>query len=102
MLKIYIYGHKCYKKNGCLIGEVQGHHHYQSSYRSKHTKANDHTNEHTHYPSTIHPCSIPSWKIFMQVFEQEDEEKHLLSVGKYGAWNISRQEQVNGEGWLVS
>ena len=39
----------------------------------------------------------------MQVFELEDkEEKHLLSVGKYGAWNISRPEQVKGEGWLVS
>ena len=38
----------------------------------------------------------------MQVFEQEDEEKHLLRVGKYGAWNISRPEQVNAEGWLVS
>ena len=59
-------------------------------------------NEHTHYPSTRHLGSIPSWKIFMQVFEQEDEEKHLLRVGKYGAWNISRPEQVNGEGWLVS
>ena len=38
----------------------------------------------------------------MQVFEQDDVEKHLLSVGKYGAWNISRPDQVEGEGWLVS
>ena len=39
----------------------------------------------------------------MQVFEQEGgEEKHLLSVGKYGAWNISKREQVKGERWLVS
>ena len=39
----------------------------------------------------------------MQVFEQEEgEEKHLLSVGKYGAWNISKPEQVKGEKWLVS
>jgi len=39
----------------------------------------------------------------MQVFEQEGgEEKHLLSVGKYGAWNISKPEEVKGERWLVS
>ena len=39
----------------------------------------------------------------MQVFEQDEKEKHLLlSVGKYGAWNISTPEQVKGEGWLVS
>ena len=36
-----------------------------------------------------------------QVFEQDVGEKHLLSVGKYGSWNINRPEQVRGEKWLV-
>ena len=36
----------------------------------------------------------------MQVFEQDVGEKHLLSVGKYGSWNINRPEEVRGEKWL--
>ena len=50
----------------------------------------------------VHQFSIASRMSFkMQVFEQEVGEKHLLSVGKYGSWNINRPEQVRGEKWLV-
>ena len=36
------------------------------------------------------------------MFEQEGDGKHLLSVGKYGAWNITKPEQVHAEKWMVS
>merc|ERR1712013_626973 len=32
-----------------------------------------------------------------QVFEQEGDGKHFLSVGKYGAWNIMRSDQLHAQ-----
>lgn len=37
-----------------------------------------------------------------QVFQQEGDGKHLLSVGKYGAWNITEPKQEHAEKWMVS
>ena len=50
----------------------------------------------------VHQFSVASRMSFkMQGFEQDVGEKHLLSVGKYGSWNINRPEEVRGEKWLV-
>ena len=46
-------------------------------------------------PNTLERCVL-------QVFQQEGDGKHLLSVGKYGAWNITKPEQVHAEKWMVS
>ena len=47
-------------------------------------------------------CPTVGKEAVLQVFEQEGDGKHLLSVGKYGAWNILRSDQVHAEKWMVS
>ena len=53
-------------------------------------------------PACSSVCPTVGKEAALQVFEQEGDGKHLLSVGKYGAWNITKPEQVHAEKWMVS